>query len=284
MKTKIAFLATLLCALTFASLAAAESAPGFYDKEHIRGFISFGGDFRGMNGEFSDFVNGMLLGGGSFTVPGDSTNAVYSASPRYAKFNKFYPGLHFNVGAQYKQFVTWINFNFMLTQISERPSRTCTATSEDGTAAAFPLYDARWFSYGAEWMFGWKLLGENAFFNIIPSVGIGFNIIDMHFTSNYSVFDTEDPSSVKAIMRDRYYSTMAASFNSEIEFRLDFDPIAVGLYGGYRVVRYNELDVEGSHLETYENDTDNVGDTWFVGLRVTWTFLSSWQKKQIEKL
>lgn len=285
MKTKIAFLATLLCALAFATNAAAESAPGFYDKDHIQGFVSIGGDFRGMSSDFRNYVNSMILSGGSHVIPGDSANSVYSGAAKYSKFNRFYPGLHINVGAQYKQFLTWINFNFMPTQISERPSTTYMAADETGTkAAVFPLYDARWFSYGAEWMFGWKILGENAFFNLIPSVGIGFNIINMHFTSNYAVFDSDNPSSAKEIMRDRYYSTIAASFNSEIEARLDFNPFAVGLYAGYRVVRYNELDVEGDHLETYENDTDNVGDTWFVGLRFTWTFLSNWQKKQIEKL
>ena len=60
----------------------------------------------------------------------------------------------------------------------------------------------------------------------------------------------------------------------------------IGAYGGYRVVRYNELEVEGEVLEPAfgSYDTDNVGDTWFAGLRLTWTFTSEWQDKQNTKL
>ena len=31
-------------------------------------------------------------------------------------------------------------------------------------------------------------------------------------------------------------------------------------------------------------NTDNSGDTWFVGLRIGWTFLSLWDKKQQDKI
>jgi hypothetical protein len=30
--------------------------------------------------------------------------------------------------------------------------------------------------------------------------------------------------------------------------------------------------------------TDNVGDTYFFGIRATWYFLSQWEKKQQDKL
>ena len=128
-------------------------------------------------------------------------------------------------------------------------------------------------------MFGWKLFGEHTFINLIPSVGFGFNLINFHFASN---FDLENEDGSYTEMRDRYYSTMAATFNAELELRLEFDPIAIGIYGGYRSVRYNELDIEGYKLEPrWQNDTDNVGDTWFVGLRLTWIFLSGKRSKPI---
>ena len=172
----------------------------------------------------------------------------------------------------------------MPTQISERPSSTYTAISEDGTGAMkFPLYDVRWFAYGADWMFGWKLFGENTFINLIPAVGFGFNLINFHLASNFDFTDSDDKSTVSA--RDRYYSTFASTFNSELELRLEFGPIAVGAYGGYRCVRYNELEIEKHVFEGGSSyDTDNVGDTWFVGLRLTWIFRSEWQKKQDDKL
>lgn len=283
MKTKIASLcmAAVFSILAFTTNSSA-AEEGFYDKDHIRGFISFGGDFRGMLPSFHDYVNTVAFASGTLKYRGDTTDYRLIAKPKYNSFNQFYPGLQFNVGAQYKQFLTWINFNFMVTQTSERPSSSITAADTSNNTVKFPLYDARWFSYGADWMFGWKTLGENAFFNLIPAVGVGFSMMNIHFTSNYVVTSIE--SKEQSIMRDRYYSTMAASFNAELEARLQFEQFSLGLYAGYHVVRYNELDVEGENLDTHLYNTDNNGDTWFVGLRFGWTFLSLWDKKQLDKI
>lgn len=289
MKTKIASLclAAVFSILAFASNSSA-AEEGFYDKDHIRGFISFGGDFRGMFSGFHDYVNAVPFAVGALKYKSGSDTSLYYGSAKYSKFNKYYPNLHFNIGAQYKQFLTWFSINFAITQISERPRSTVTAYAMDstgvptGSTASFPLYDARWFNYGADWMFGWKLLGEDAFFNLIPAVGIGFNMMNIHFTSNYVV--TSESNKSQTLMRDRYYSTMAATFNSELEARLQFEQFSIGLYGGYRAVRYNELDVEGEKLDTHSFNTDNDGDTWFVGLRIGWTFLSPWTKKQLDKI
>ena len=49
-------------------------------------------------------------------------------------------------------------------------------------------------------------------------------------------------------------------------------------------MRYNDIKVEGTNLYTTSFDTDNDGDTWFVGLRIGWTFLSPWEKKQLDKI
>lgn len=291
MKTKIAsFLtAALVSIMALATSSFANAEDSFYDKDHIRGFVSFGGDYRGMRAEFQSYVNktAFIMGTHELTLPGDSAAQTFSSEKplRYSgSFDDYYLGLHINIGAQYKQFLTWFDVNFMPTQVSERPSESYTAVSESGAKATFPLYDIRWFAYGADWMFGWKILGENSFINVIPAVGVGFNLINFHLGSNYTVYgsDGEDNQT----LRDRYYSTLATTFNTELEVRLEFDPIAVGIYGGYRFVRYNELDAEGItiHTTTRNYDTDNVGDTFFFGLRVTWTFLSDWQKKQAQKL
>lgn len=289
MKTKIASLclAAVFSILAFATNTSA-AEEGFYDKEHIRGFISLGGDFRGMFPAFQDYVNTVPFASGALKHKYDTDTSVYYGYAKYSKFNKYYPGIHFNIGAQYKQFMTWFDINFAITQISERPKSTVTAYAVDstgtptGVTSEFPLYDARWFSYGVDWMFGWKTLGEDAFFNLIPAVGIGFNMMNIHFTSNYVV--TKESSDDEAIMRDRYYSTMAATFNVELEARLQFEQFSIGLYGGYRAVRYNELNVEGANLDTTIFNTDNDGDTWFIGLRLGWTFLSPWEKKQLDKI
>ena len=283
MKTKIAF--AVACALACAALTYADTESGFYEKEHIHGFVSIGADFRGMLGEFENYVNTTAFANGVHLVESDDESVgtqEYSGTLKYSKFDSWYVGMHVNVGAQYKQFLTWFDINFMPTQTSERPSKNYTASSEAGDSEKFPLYDVSWFSYGADWMFGWKLFGENTFFNLIPAVGFGFNLINFHLASNFDVPSTDGSS--YAHLRDRYYSTMATTVNSELEARLEFGQFGVGLYGGYRFVRYNELEVEGNTLETITYDTDNVGDTWFIGLRLTWTFMSEWQKKQANKL
>lgn len=283
MKTKITFVAALLCALIFAPSVLADTEEGFYEKNHIRGFISLGGDYRGMFKEFRNYVNQVAFGNGYHVVEDGDSTELYAGKINYAKFDDYYLGLHLNIGAQYKQFLTWFDINFMPTQISERPHSTYTTTSESGTSIKFPLYDVRWFCYGADWMFGWKLFGEDMPVNLIPAVGFGFNLINFHFASN---FDLENDDGSYTGLRDRYYSTIASTFNSELELRLEISQFAIGVYGGYRAVRYNELNVEGNNLETAfgKYDTDNVGDTWFVGLRLTWIFLSDWQEKQNDKL
>ncbi|PWJ63388.1 MULTISPECIES: hypothetical protein [unclassified Fibrobacter] len=295
MKTKItSFLkAAVLSVLALAPVSFAEEDNGFYEKDHVRGFISFGADYRLMTDEFQSYVNKTALYNGQhqYTAPGDSsTSQLYGGKPtsKYGRFDDYYMGLHVNVGAQYKQFLTWMDINFMPTQVSERPASSYSATpldeSSSGDAVKFPLYDVKWFSYGVDWMFGWKLFGESTFINLIPAVGIGFNLINFHFASDYTVTD----GSNTADARDRYYSTFASTFAAELELRLELDPIAIGLYAGYRYIRYNELDVEGvllsDDLGNRKYDTDNDGDTFCIGLRVTWTFLSDWQRKQMDKL
>ena len=296
MKTKIAsFLSIVaLSLLTFTTGAFADAEEGFYEKDHIRGFISVGADYRGMRSEFQRYVNNMAFKNWGYQEEGqyynykdsawvDTTFSYYGALPGYSKFDNYYLGLHLNIGAQYKQFLTWFDINFMPTQISERPSSTYSTSSESGASIKFPLYDVRWFAYGADWMFGWNLLGECTPINLIPAVGFGFNLINFHFASN---FDLENEDGSYTEMRDRYYSTIASTFNAELEIRLELGQFAIGAYGGYRAVRYNELNIEGDNLETAfgKYDTDNVGDTWFVGLRLTWIFLSDWQEKQNDKL
>lgn len=289
MKTKItSFLkVAVLSVIALATSTLAESDNGFYEKDHVRGFISIGADYRGMFDEFQKYVNktAFYKGDHVYMAPGDSIEQTYrTSSMKYNSFDDYYLGLHVNVGAQYKQFLTWFDINFMPAQVSERSAKSYSASSDEGSSANFPLYDVKWFTYGADWMFGWKLFGENSFINIIPAVGVGFNLINFHLASDFSVSDGS--STVTA--RDRYYSSFASTLNTELEIRLEFDPISIGLYGGYRYVRYNELDIEGIDLSMDQADrnydTDNCGETFFIGLRLTWTFLSDWQRKQIDKL
>ena len=284
MKKKITSFSWLarLCSAIFASSAFADTEAGFYEKDHIHGFISIGADYRGMFSEYQNYVNRTAFMNGYHRSSYDSTR--YAGALKYETFDDYYFGMHVNVGAQYKQFLTWFDINFMPTQTSERPSKTYSTISEDGSSTMdFPLYDVRWFAYGADWMFGWKLFGENTFINLIPAVGFGFNLINFHLASNFDFYDASDNSTIST--RDRYYSTFASTFNSELELRIELGRLGLGAYVGYRCVRYNELEIEG-HVPVggSEYDTDNVGDTWFLGLRLTWIFRSEWQVKQQNRL
>ena len=101
-------MAAVFSILTLASNSSA-AEEGFYDKEHIRGFISFGGDFRGMFDGFHRYINAVAfkgINGGTLKHKGDSTVYRLATNPRYSKFNQYYPNLHLNIGAQYKQFLT----------------------------------------------------------------------------------------------------------------------------------------------------------------------------------
>jgi hypothetical protein len=282
MKTKIVYLVSLLCALTFATSAFADAEDAFYEKDHIRGFISIGGDYRGMFEGFNDYVNTIARLNPGHMVKDSAGKAEYhSGSIKYAPFDDWYVGLNLNIGAQYKQFLTWFNINFMPTQISERPAETYNVTGESsGNSEKMPLYDIKWFTYGVDWMFAWKLFGEHTFINLIPAAGFGFNLINFHMASNFAIGEASN----YVELRDRYYSTMDMSFTAELELRLEFDPIAIGIYGGYRHIDYSDLEVENKLVVNGPFDTDNNGDTWFVGLRVTWIFMSDWQRKQADKL
>lgn len=260
--------------------AFAEPEEGFYEKHDIRGFISVGADYRGMRSAYANYLNRLLFNKNQgfvvdkITAEGDTVKGAVLDKDisRYEHFNDYYLGLHIEVGAQYHQFLTWFDINFMPTQVSDKPASYSSTTGER-------LYDVKWFAYGIDWMFGWKLFGENTVINLIPSAGIGLNLLNVHLASDYYFIESgSDSSYVQA--RNRYYSTLSPTFNAQIEFRVSFDPISVGAYAGYRVVRFNEIDFEGHTL----GDSDNNGDTWFLGAKITWTFLSENQKKLRDKL
>lgn len=260
--------------------AFAEPEEGFYEKHDIRGFVSVGADYRGMRSAYANYLNRLLFSKNQgfivdeITADGDTVQSAVLDKDisRYEHFNDYYLGLHVEVGAQYHQFLTWFDINFMPTQVSKKPASFSSTTGER-------LYDVKWFAYGIDWMFGWKLFGENTVVNLIPSAGIGLNLLNIHLASDYCFIEKDKESSyVQA--RNRYYSTLSPTFNAQVEFRISVDPFSVGAYAGYRVVRFNEIDFEGYNL----GDSDNNGDTWFLGAKITWTFLSENQKKLRDKL
>lgn len=269
MKTlNMRLVAACFCLAWGAQWASAETPEGFYDPEQVRGFISLKGDFRQMRSAGLHSINNLLFDGDW----GTAQSASYaSATNGYKRFEENYLGMHVDVGAEYKQFLTWFDIDFMPTQVSKRPSRL----DNNG----YSLYDIEWDSYGANWMFGWKLLPPNAPVNLIPSVGAGVSLMNIHFGSIYTVVDLYDTTNFKQT-RNRSYSAFGKTLNAELELRMQVGPLSLGGYTGYRVARYEPFSVEGFKVGEY----DMNGDTWFVGGKLTWTFLSQWQRKQKEKI
>ena len=135
------FVATL-CALTTSAFA--EPEEGFYEKHDIRGFISIGGDYRGMRSAYVDYLNKTLFKRNfghiiETQAPGDTavtkTFERDESVGKYEHFDDYYIGLHVEVGAQYHQFLTWFDINFMPTQVSDKPS--------DKNSNGFDLYDVK---------------------------------------------------------------------------------------------------------------------------------------------
>lgn len=262
--------AASLCVLLGAGASWAETPEGFYDQDQVRGFISLKGDFRHMRSEGIDELNGMLFDLnhiGNLNFLATSANDLSD----YSHFKNNYLGLHVDIGAEYKQFLTWFDVDFMPTQVSERPAKQ--------TAAGLPLYDITWNSYGANWMFGWKLLPQESPINLIPSVGMGLSLMNVHLGSKYMLVNKEDTTKYE-ITRDRSYSSFGQTINTEIEARLQLGQLSVGGYAGYKIARYEEFIIEGFSA----GPADLATDSWFVGGKVTWTMLSMWQRKQLDKI
>ncbi len=278
MRKKLSVAFSTICLLGLALVSTANAEDDFYEKDNIRGFISVGGDYRWLSSTFRNYINTLLLSqpyGNVVATPTDTAYVADLSGDDYTEFKKNYFGLHVLVGAQYKQFLTWFDINFMPTQVSKRPYARSKQTG-------YSLYDASWHSYGFDWMFGWKLFGEQFPINLIPAVGVGLNLLNVHFTSNYDLPVRDQPLTQAEPLRNRYYSTLAATFNSELEFRITIDPISVGVF-----IRYDEIlvsEVGGVDDSIRVGDPSVKGDTFFAGVRITWMFLSKFQKKQRERL
>jgi len=148
---------------------------------------------------------------------------------------------HVEIGAAYNQLLTWFDVDFMpLT-----PTRGST----------------EWYSYGITWMWGYKLLAQNSRFNVIPSAGPGFELLNIRDQTGELI------------------SSLGPALNLELEFRLQFPQFSAGLYGGYKVERHYDWDESANRTWDYY---DVNMDKAFVGLKFTWTMLNNFQKKAKE--
>ena len=195
-----------------AFLAQIAFADAIYDRDLVRGFLGFKGDFR------SQKSNGVKL-----------INEVTRKS-----YNKEYVDGHVEIGGEYNKMRTWIDIDFM-------PITPVRGNTE-------------WFTYGITWMWGYKLRAQNARFNIIPSLGPGFGLLNIRLGQTQEVM-----------------SSLGPALNLELEFRLQFSQFSAGLYGGYKIERHDWDEVNYKDINT---------DKIFGGLKLSWTMLNNFQKKE----
>jgi hypothetical protein len=199
-----------------------------------------------------DLVRGFLALKGDFRSMKSSGVKFINVATDKSYVKEFLDG-HVEIGAEYNQLRTWFDIDFM-------PITPTRGTTE-------------WYSYGITWMWGYKLLSQNSIFNIIPSFGPGVELMNIR----------RDPS-------ERVMSSFGPALNLELELRLQFSQFSLGVYGGYKVERYYGWD-DLSQDELGNNDNlasfdlkynDINADKAFVGLKLSWTMLNNFQKREKE--
>jgi len=181
-----------------------------------------------------DLVHGFLtLKGGFRSMKSNGVKLINWVTEEH--YVKEFAGGHVEIGAEYNKLRTWFDIDFM-------PITPTRGTTE-------------WYSYGITWMWGYKLLAQNSRFNIIPSLGPGFELLNIR----------KDPT-------ENIMSSLGPALNLELELRLQFSQFSAGIYGGYKVERHDWDD----------SATDVNTDKVFVGLKLSWTMLNNFQKRAKE--
>jgi len=193
-----------------------------------------------------DLVRGFLSLKGDFrSMKSNGVKFINLATGE--SFKKQYYDLHLDIGAEYNQLLTWFDINFM------------PLTQNKG--------DTDWYEYGMTWMWGYKLLQQNSIFNIIPSAGFGFELLN-----------------IRASEYDRVISCIGPSLNLELELRFQWSQFSAGIYGGYKVVRQDGWDelsraagASSPFNDVYVGDVNF--DKVFAGVKFSWTMLNNFQKR-----
>lgn len=275
-------------ALSAAVSAQNSNAEGFYNKNQVRGFIAFKGDFRQLDEQAVKNINDIMFNNAigfneEVTVKAPSGESVTSLEYQtdlnqrnYGKFNDKIIGLNTEIGAQYHQFMTWFDINFMPTQISKKPK-----------SLGSSYRDVKWFRYGFDWMFAWMLLQEDSPLNLIPAAGVGLSLQNFSFANNFEYpldSDEELLGRTGGTLQNRYYSRFGSAINTQIELRFNLGFMALGAYAGARFVSYDDLVFETKQDTRFvlNNEADDNGNEYFVGGKLTIMFTSPWEKKQRE--
>lgn len=255
-----------------------ETAKGFYDKRQVKPFFSVKGDYRKMSDESMRMLNYTLF---KHPIAYQIANEIgtdslgdpvyeYGIDPLMAEYGSFHKsnfGLNFEAGVQYKQFLTYVNVEFLIPQELSKPA--------DTNSVGLQMWDVKYSAYGGDWMFGWMLFGEYARINLIPTVGVGLSLINLHFAGAYD-------NLITGSFKDQNYSTLGYSILGELELRLRLGGgLSIGATGGYRFNRYSggvEIEYDDEDEKEVILGEDHQLDNAYAGVKITYTLKSVLEK------
>jgi len=277
----------MFACVCFAGFAFADDNPtgAFYAKDQVKGFFSVKAEYQQLSGSAINAINHLAFGYGwsklsiSKDTAGtyDTTAILDSRLLHFNQFGKGLLGLGLEFGGQYHQLTTWLDVSFMPTQVSPVPA-----------AYKGSMMDVSWYRYGVDLMVGYQILPETSPINLIPSIGGGINVINLHFADQYAISypSASDVQMETYSLGRKYYSSFGKDVNAQIEVRLNLGGgVSIGGYGGYKFVWYDEMLAENTSSTRYiiNASSEPGGDAWYVGGKVTYTLPSIFETKQKEK-
>jgi hypothetical protein len=250
--------------------------------------------------------------------------AVDAYAPNfYPRMEEEIPMAHLEFGVNYKQVVMGVRFAGMQTQVSERPNNipdyietgstqgmTQTHSYSNGVeslivndAAGFNheigesavLWDAQMHMFNIDLNFGWMLFPEKSPFNIVPSIGLGYSILNVKFPGRYSIyyastFETVSSMASPVIIEDAHYTSYGKSITPDLEVRLRlFGGLYVAANAGWKVTRIDRVKLEAEAVEQGEegiNQNYQVGyrdgraDSYYGGVRLIYIFQSERERER----
>jgi hypothetical protein len=268
-----------------ATLSAQENPRGeFYLKSQVKGFFSLKADYREFSDAFVEDINNLLLNGlGRYDTDEtgqpsiDSVKYLDPALADYGSFSASNFGFHFEIGAQYHQLMTWMNIHVVPPTTSPAPGRV----GGLGTT----LWDVSYDFYGFDWMWAWMIAEEGSRFNLIPSLGAGLSVINVHFPSAYHLGYKDDSDLSLYTLKDKYYSSTGWVARAEMEFRVNlFNGLSLGALGGYRYSQMSRIVVETNETTNYYGPRAGMdASAWYAGAKLTWTLKSKEEKIREEQ-
>ncbi|MGL1889566.1 MAG: hypothetical protein OCD76_23835 [Reichenbachiella sp.] len=191
-----------------------------------------------------------------------------------------FPVLTLEAGVQYKQLNIGILANYSFTQTSVAPAAKSKPTERK-------LWDTKFYTYSMGLNVGWMLLGEKSMFNIIPYSSVGFIAINASMPGEFQYYNENNTSEYTKplVYSNKYYTSFGRYVSADLDLRLTLGQFGISAIGGYKVVRYDQFIIhaeETSEGEIYSvllGESDSNMDSWYLGIKLTFTMLSTYEKE-----